>query len=152
MQPLHLYILIVATLLLASPLVQGERLGEGLAHHRKLFLAPLASAILDRYIIVLNNRSSKALDNVRTILSRSGAQTDYEYDGDFTAFVVSGLVSKFLDLILRDDDVEFVEQVCVHCCSFRYIWIQTLSHKYIFRTLSVGSSCQGRYDDHRQAR
>lgn len=82
-------------------------------HHRKLFLAPLATAIKDKYIVVLSNRSSSALDKIRSILSKSGARLDYEYDGDFTGFVVSGLVSKFLDIILKDDDVEFVEQVGV---------------------------------------
>jgi subtilisin family serine protease len=49
----------------------------------------------------------------KRLLDNSGAKLEFEYDTAIKGFAVSGLVAKFLTIILNDDMVEYVEEVCI---------------------------------------
>jgi subtilisin family serine protease len=88
----------------------SARVGEVKTSHRKLFVAEYGRAISGRYIVVLNPEVDNVLSVATSLLENTGASIEYDYDTAFKGFAVSGLVAKFLDLLLDDDVVEYVEE------------------------------------------
>lgn len=90
--------------------------------HRKLITAPFGDAISGRYIVVLNGKVSDVVSKVKSLLQDSNASIEYEYDTVFKGIAVSGLVAKFLTIILDDDMVLSVEEdvVVTEDASFQY--------------------------------
>jgi hypothetical protein len=99
----------VSTLVLSWILVSvSARVGQ---RHRKLVTAQFGQALTGRYIVVLNGAVGDVLSKAKALLANSGATVEYEYDTAIKGFAVSGLVAKFLTIVLDDDMVEFVEEV-----------------------------------------